>query len=200
MPWIDPKVANTLSGQEGAQGADLDSARALSESGPRIRGDLRRAIALTACEDNSCVQGNPRLQALAALVGEWTTVGTHPLVPGKTFHGRATFSWLESGAFLLFHSQIDEPEIPDGVAILGTDDATPDAGAMLYFDVRNVSREYRWTISANVFTWSRQAPDFSQRMVHTIAEDGQSIDAKGEMSRNGQAWEPDLRLSYSRVR
>jgi hypothetical protein len=145
------------------------------------------------------MQANPRLQALAVLVGEWTTVGAHPLVPGKTFHGRATFSWLESGAFLLFRSHIDEPEIPDGVAILGTDDATPDAGGMLYFDVRNVSRAYRWTISGNVWTWSRDEPGFSQRMVLTIAEDGRSIEAKGQMSRNGQPWEPDLQLTYSRV-
>ncbi len=145
------------------------------------------------------MQANPRLQALAVLVGEWTTVGTHPMLPGKTFHGHATFNWLESGAFLIFHSHIDESEIPDGVAILGADDATPDAGAMLYFDVRNVPREYRWTMSDNVWTWSRDALGFSQRMVLTIAEDGQSIAAKGEMSRNEQTWEPDLQLSYSRV-
>jgi hypothetical protein len=148
---------------------------------------------------NSSVQGNPRLHALGALVGEWTTVGTHPLVPGKTFHGRATISWLESGAFLLLHSHIDEPEIPDGVAILGTDDAVPDAGAMLYFDVRSVSREYRWTLSGNVWTWWRDEPGFSQRMALTIAEDGQSIEAKGQMSRSDQGWEPDLQLTYSRV-
>ena len=145
------------------------------------------------------MQVNPRLHALAVLVGGWTTVGTHPLLPGKTFHGHATFSWLESGAFLLFHSYIDEPEIPDGVAILGTDDAMPDVGAMLYFDVRSVSREYRWTFSDNVWTWSRDEPDFSQRMVLTIAEDGQSIEAKGQMSQNGQPWEPDLQLTYTRV-
>jgi hypothetical protein len=145
------------------------------------------------------MQANPRLQPLAVLVGEWTTVGAHPLLPDKTFHGHTIFSLLESGAFLLFHSHIDEPEIPDGVAILGTDDATPNAGAMLYFDVRNVSREYRWTISDNVLTWSRDAPGFSQRMVLTIARDGQSIEAKGEMSRNGHPWEPDLQLTYSRV-
>jgi hypothetical protein len=144
------------------------------------------------------MQPNPRLQALAILVGEWTTVGTHPLLPGKTFHGHATFSWLESGAFLLYRSHIDEPEIPDGVAILGTDDAT-DAGAMLYFDVRNVSREYRWSMSGNVFTWSRDESGFSQRMVLTVAEDGQSMEAKGQMSRNGQPWEPDLQLTYSRA-
>jgi len=145
------------------------------------------------------MQANPRLQALAVLIGEWTTVGAHPMVPGKTFHGHAMFTWLESGAFLLFQSHIDEPEIPDGVGILGTDDATPDAGAMLYFDVRNVSREYRWTISDKVWTWSRDEASFSQRMVLTIAEDGQGIEAQGQMSQNGQAWEPDLQLTYSRV-
>jgi hypothetical protein len=95
---------------------------------------------------------------------------------------------------------IEEPEIPDGVAILGTDDATPDAGAMLYFDVRNVAREYRWTMSGNVWAWSRNAPGFSQRMLLTIAEDGQSVEAKGEMSQDGLTWEPDLQLTYSRVR
>ena len=149
--------------------------------------------------DNSRMQPNPRLQVLAVLIGEWTTIGTHPMLPGKTFHGHATFTWLESGAFLLFHSHIDEPEIPDGVAIVGTDNATPDAGAMLYFDVRNVSREYRWSFFDNVWTWTREEPDFSQRMVLTIAEDGQSIDAKGQMSRNSQPWEPDLQLTYSRT-
>ncbi len=142
---------------------------------------------------------NPRLQALAALVGDWTTVGAHPMLPGVTLHGRATFSWLESGAFLLVQMHTDEPEIPDGVAILGTDDAAPGSGAMLYFDVRNVSREYRWAMAGNVFTWSRTAPDFAQRMMLTIAPDGQSIRAQGEMSRNGQSWEPDLQLTYHRV-
>jgi len=145
------------------------------------------------------MQLNPRLQALAVLVGEWATVGTHPMLPGKTFHGHASFTWLESGAFLLFHSHIDEPEIPNGVAILGTDDSNPDAGAMLYFDVRNVSREYRWTISSNVWTWSRDELGFSQRMVLTIANDGARIEAKGQMSRNGKSWEPDLQLTYTRI-
>jgi len=145
------------------------------------------------------MQLNPRLQALAVLVGEWATVGTHPMLPGKTFHGHASFTWLESGAFLLFHSHIDEPEIPNGVAILGTDDSNPDAGAMLYFDVRNVSREYRWTISSNVWTWSRDELGFSQRMVLTIVNDVLRIEAKGQMSRNGKSWEPDLQLTYTRI-
>jgi beta-glucosidase/6-phospho-beta-glucosidase/beta-galactosidase len=32
------------------------------------------------------------------------------------------------GTSLLAHMHIDDPEIPDGVAILGTDDAAPNAG------------------------------------------------------------------------
>ena len=145
------------------------------------------------------MQPTPTLQVLAALVGEWTTVGAHPMLPDLSLHGRTTFSWLESGAFLLIHMHIDEPEIPDGVAILGTDDAAPNAGTMLYFDVRNVSREYRWTISGNVWTWSRDDPGFAQRMVLTIAEDGQTMEAKGQMSKNGQSWQPDLHLTYRRA-
>jgi hypothetical protein len=141
---------------------------------------------------------NPGLQGLAGLIGEWTTVGAHPMLPGKTFHGGATFNWLEGGAFVLYRSHTDEPEIPDGVAVLGTDGATPGAGTMLYFDVRNVSREYRWTLSGNVFTFSRDDPTFSQRMVFTIADDGQRIEAQGQMSREGQPWEPDLGLTFTR--
>jgi hypothetical protein len=37
------------------------------------------------------------------------------------------------------HSEIDEPEIPSGIAIIGSDDAT-DEFFMLYFDERGVSR------------------------------------------------------------
>ena len=47
--------------------------------------------------------------------------------------------------------------------------------------------------------WSRDDSDFSQGMVLTVAEDAQSIDARGQMSRNGQTWEPDLQLTYSRI-
>jgi hypothetical protein len=120
------------------------------------------------------------------------------MLPGQTLRGRATFSWLESGAFLLYHSYTDAQDVPEGVAIIGTDDALPDNGAMLYFDARNVSREYRWSMSRNVLTWWRNAPGFSQRMVLTISEDGQTIEAQGQMSRNDQAWEPDLQLTFTR--
>lgn len=44
---------------------------------------------------------NPTLEPFEPLIGEWRTTGKHPLVPDTTFHGRASFSWIEGGAFLV---------------------------------------------------------------------------------------------------
>ena len=54
---------------------------------------------------------NPALQPFGVLIGNWTTTGSHPLIPGTTLHGRASFEWLENGAFLLWRSEIDEPGV-----------------------------------------------------------------------------------------
>ncbi len=141
---------------------------------------------------------NPALKALEPLVGVWSTVGTHPHVPGKTFHGKASAEWIEGGAFLLMRSEIDEPEIPSGIAIFGSDNASGEL-FMSYFDEREISRKYDVAIERNVVRWWRNSPDFSQRMVLTIAEDGKTMYSQGEMSRDSGAWEPDLQLTYSRV-
>src|SRR6266704_202888 len=100
---------------------------------------------------SEALKPNPALKALEGLVGRWETLGTHPYLPAKTLHGRATFEWIEEGAFLMMRSEIDEPEIPSGVAIFGSDDAT-------------------------------------------------TIVSKGEMSKDGGAWEPDLELTYSQMK
>jgi hypothetical protein len=141
---------------------------------------------------------NPALEPLARLVGEWRTRGTHPLVPGTTFHGRTSFSWHEGGAFLLMRSEIDEPEIPSGVAVIGSDDA---AGTftMIYFDERDISRRYTVEVADDTVSWHRDEAGFAQRMVVTIAADGTRLDAQGTMSRDGGPWEDDLQLTYERI-
>ena len=148
--------------------------------------------------DNEAAKPNPALEPLSVLVGRGKTVGTHPLVPGKTFHGRSSFAWIEGGAFLIMRSRIDEPEIPSGIAIFGTDDATGGC-TMLYFDERGVTRRYEASFRDNVLTWWRNAPGFSQRMTATIAADGRTIASRGQLSRDGTRWEPDLELTYSRI-
>ena len=147
---------------------------------------------------NEAAKPNPSLGPLGVLVGMWNTIGTHPLVPGTTFHGHTSFAWIEGGAFLIMHSRIDEPEIPSGIAVFGSDDATGE-WSMLYFDERGVSRRYEVSLRDNVLRWWRNAPGFSQRLTGTIAADGRTIVSRGELSRDGARWEPDLELTYTRV-
>lgn len=141
---------------------------------------------------------NPALQPLAVLVGEWTVTGSHPMLPGRALRGRASFEWIEGGAFLLERSEMEDREVPSGLAIYGSDDA---AGTLFmgYFDERGVSRRYDVTIAGRVMSWHRDDPRFRQRMSFTISEDGQRIDSRGEMSRDGGPWEGDLSLSFIRV-
>jgi hypothetical protein len=141
---------------------------------------------------------NPALEPLTPLIGRWRTTGTHPLVPGTTFHGRTTFEWLENGAFVMMRSEIDEPEIPSAVAVIGSDDA---AGTitMIYFDERDISRRYTVEVAEGEVRWTRDEAGFAQRMVLTIASDGTRIEAHGTMSHDGGNWEGDLQLTYERL-
>ena len=140
---------------------------------------------------------NPALEPLTPLIGQWRTTGTHPLVPGTTFHGRTSFEWFEDGAFVMMRSEIDEPEVPNGMAVIGSDDA---AGTftMVYFDEREISRHYVVEIGDGQISWHRDEAGFAQRMVVTIAADGARLEARGTMSRDGGPWEDDLQLSYER--
>ena len=147
---------------------------------------------------NEAARPNASLASLRVLVGTWETSGTHPMVPGKTFHGRTSFAWMEGGAFLVMHSRIDEPEIPSAIAVFGSDDDTGEC-SMLYFDERGVSRRYEVRLRDNVWAWWRNAPGFSQRFTGEIAADGRQIVGRGELSRDGATWEGDLALTYTRV-
>jgi hypothetical protein len=141
---------------------------------------------------------NPALGPFGALVGRWKTIGTHPMVPDKTFHGHTSFEWAEGGAFLIMHSEIQEPEIPSAVAVFGSDDSAGEY-FMLYFDERGVSRKYDVSLRDNVWKWWRNAAGFSQRFTGTIVDGGRTITGKGELSRDGTTWEKDLDLTYTRV-
>ncbi len=142
---------------------------------------------------------NPTLKGLSELVGRWETVGSHPYMPGVALHGHTTFDWLEGESFLIMHSEIDEPGIPTGIAIFGCDDSTGD-GSMIYFDERGVSRNYEWSFEDHVWKWWRNAPRFAQRMTLTISQDGSQIISRGEMCKDGETWEKDLDLTYTRVK
>lgn len=141
---------------------------------------------------------NPALQPFAVLIGEWTTVGTHPLVPDTTLHGHSSFEWIEGGAFLIWNSEIEHSAFPAGIAIFGSDDATGEY-LMMYFDERKVSRKYEALFQDGILKWWRNAPEFSQRYTLTITDNGNTMISKGQLSKDGTTWEKDLDLTFTRL-
>lgn len=93
---------------------------------------------------------------------------------------------------------MEAPEFPTGIAIFGSDD---DRGeyCMLYFDDRGVSRKYDVAVDGPTIRWWRNSATLSQRYTWRIADDGRSVAGKGEMSRDGGAWEGDLQTTYTRI-
>jgi hypothetical protein len=141
---------------------------------------------------------NPVLQPFEAVIGEWRTTGTHPLMPGTTFRGRTSFAWAEGGAFVVMRSEMEQPEVPSGVAFIGSDDA---AGTltMIYFDERGVSRRYDVRLTDGVLEWRRDEAGFAQVQSLALDPDGSRIVSTGRMRRDQGEWEGDLSLVYARV-
>lgn len=141
---------------------------------------------------------NSILTPFTVLVGEWKTTGAHPYFPGVVLHGRAIFEWTEGGAFLIMRSEIDHPDFPSGISIIGSDDGTGEF-FMLYFDERGVSRKYDIVLTKKGLSWSRIDPAFSQRFTISIEDESTKMIGKGEMSQNGAVWSKDLDLTYIKV-
>jgi hypothetical protein len=142
-------------------------------------------------------KSNPALLRLDAFVGEWETeasVGGQPVGRGRT-----VFEWLEGGAFLVQHSEVEQAEFPSATAIMAGDDST-ETYCMLYFDSRVVSRIYQMSLSDGVWKLWREAPGFSQRFMGTFSDDGRTIRGGWEKSGDGSRWEHDFDLTYTKVR
>jgi hypothetical protein len=117
------------------------------------------------------------------------------MVARETLDGRTSFAWHESGAFLIMRSQVDHPQFPDGVAIIGSDNSSG-AFSMIYFDERGVSRILEVTVGDRSATWRHDDPEFTQSL--TITAEGGRLVSKGRMSREGGEWEEDLSQVFTR--
>jgi hypothetical protein len=140
---------------------------------------------------------------LERLVGTWEF---EPSVEGGSpGRGRATFEWIEDGAFLVERSDADWSD-PSWVknapkttqSVIGFDDTTGEI-AMLYADSRGVLRIYRGTLTDEAWRLERAAPDFHQRFVGLLRDDGRTIDGRWESSPDGTAWELDFPITYRKV-
>ncbi len=151
----------------------------------------------TNTQTQQSLKANPA-SPLNVLVGEWDTVGTHPLIPSGV-HGHASFQWLEETALLVMRTHFDQPGPPNGTAVIGRDDSDG-TYCMIYYDVRGVARIYKTSLEGGVWKFWRNSPGFSQRFAGTFSDDGNTIVGRGEKSSDDSNWEPDLDLTYTRVR
>jgi hypothetical protein len=139
---------------------------------------------------------------LARLVGTWEF---EPIVEGQSMgRGRATFDWIEDGAFVLERSNATwtDPGWVENAprstrAVIGFDDSTGEV-VQLYSDDRGVFRIYRGTLTDDAWRLERAAPDFHQRFVGDFRDDGRTIDGRWESSTDGMAWELDFPITYRR--
>jgi hypothetical protein len=144
--------------------------------------------------------------ALDVLIGTWEF---EAVKDGSLMgRGRATFEWIQEGAFVLQHAD-DEPSAdadPGWIenspmpvtSVIGFDDTTLEH-AMLYADARGVFRIYRMSISDDSWRLWRAAPGFHQRFIGAIRDRGRTIEGGWESSPDGSAWEPDFDMTYRKV-
>ncbi|MET7704163.1 hypothetical protein [Streptomyces sp. NPDC005485] len=155
-----------------------------------------------------------RAEALARLdvfVGEWSVEarfpGNPPAPSGTTGDGprvRSRFEWTLDGQFLLQRTEIPVPEAPDSLTLVGTDLETG-AYTQHYYDSRGVARLYAMTLTDDVWTLTRESPDFTplafrQRFVGTFSQDSHTITGAWETGDlDGGPWQHDFALIYRKV-
>jgi hypothetical protein len=149
----------------------------------------------------------PVLSRLEPLVGEWeleASIDGQPTVRGTT-----RFEWLEGGAFLVQHADAAPtpgapPEWTENspfplTTVFGLDDASG-LFTMLYTDARGVCRVYPMSLDDGVWTiWGQAGPGFFQRFTASFSDDGRRITGRWERSGDGESWELDFDMEYTKV-
>lgn len=153
------------------------------------------------------------LEPFDRLSGVWTTEATHPAMPGVVVRGTSVFEWLEGEHFLILRAHSDHPDFPDFISIIGhTEHGRADATTgmapastgqspihMHYFDSRGVFRDYGASMDATTWRIWREDPGFSQRFAGTLSDDGDSIDGRWQVCRDGVHWADDVAITYRRT-
>ena len=145
---------------------------------------------------------NSALERLSIFIGEWDieiTSMSFEADKNAVVRGRASFAWIEGGAFLIERSTIPNTDFPRTISMIGPDDSR-ETYSMLYFDSRGVSRIYQMSLDGNTWKLWRDFPGFSQRFHGTFSDDGNVITARWEKSSDGSHWERDFDLTYTKVK
>ncbi len=152
---------------------------------------------------------NPALSRLDALVGEWEMQAS--IAGQPTGVARATFEWIEQGAFLIQRADAGPP-LPGApaewlanspfplVTIIGLDDSS-ETFCYAYADARDVHRVYRMSLNDDVWKiWGQSGPGFFQRFNGAFGNDGKTITGEWDRSNDGSNWERDFDVVYSKAK
>ncbi len=141
-------------------------------------------------------------QELNKLVGEWEIGGNHPQMGELHGLGRMWFEWMVGEKWLVQRWQSGKPEFPSGVSVIGpVEESNPGSYQQNYFDSRGVHRVYEMTVEGGAWTLWREGPDWPQRFVGQISEDGNTISGRWERGESlGAPLQHDFDLIYTRVR
>ena len=145
------------------------------------------------------------LKRLEPFVGEWRLEMVMPRQEAMPDIGaRVSFDWMPGKLWLVQRWTVPIPEAPDGIAIIGHDEAR---GGLLqhYFDQRGVARVYEMSVDDGVWKLERTKDDlsplnFAQRFTGTFSKDGGRIEGTWEISHDKRTWEKDFDLNYHRIR
>jgi hypothetical protein len=144
------------------------------------------------------------LEGLAPFLGGWRIDSSLADDPSADIGARVSFEWLPGERFLVQRWTVPIPEAPDGIAIIGGDLAHEGEYLQHYFDSRGVARVYRMTVQDGVWKLWRDEADFSaldfeQRFTGRFSADGTSIAGAWEIRHDGQTWEHDFDLTYTKT-
>jgi hypothetical protein len=148
---------------------------------------------------NQPTAGQAPLNRLESLIGEWTLEAIGP--DGQPWPGEATVTieWHDSRAHIVQRSNIDVPEAPNSISIMGCDDANG-TYYQLYSDDRGVCRIYEMSITESEWTLWRTGDPFAQRFAATFEDGGNTIRGRWEIAEDQVNFRTDFDLIYRRVR
>jgi hypothetical protein len=140
------------------------------------------------------------IKQLNALVGAWTMVARPPDdSPWLGGTGRSQFEWLDGEKFLIQRWTFEVPEVPDGIAIIGADNAARGV-QQHYFDSRGVHRVYELSLFEGTWKlWRDSADPFPQRYIGVFSDGGKTITGRWEKDEQGGGWTTDFSLNYRKV-
>jgi hypothetical protein len=145
--------------------------------------------------ESTMTEARERLQVL---LGEWTVAAAPPGGPPWPGAGRVTFGWLGSTPLLIMRTHVDLPAAPDSISVIGCD-AANGTYYQLYTDDRDVQRIYQMSLRDGVWKLWRGGAPFAQRFTGTFSDDGMTIDGRWERADDGQTWETDFDITYTKV-